>query len=337
MKQYADNTPSLLSKTALRRMGLALLVSIPLMLFCLWLFAAQPSSSANTPSKLTSDATRLRSHVVMLSDTLFPRNSGELTNLNRCADYVAGEFRVAGATVEFQTFTVDEKQYRNVIGRFGGTNEAALIVGAHYDSCGMTPGADDNASGVAALIELACLIGTNRLTKPVELVAYTLEEPPYFKTPYMGSAIHAKSLVAQGRQVRGVIVLEMVGYFSDAPGSQSYPAPLGLYYPGQGNFIAIVGCAGQGDFIKSAKSSMNGSTPLKVCSVRGIAGMPGIDLSDHLNYWNCGFKAIVITDTAFFRNRTYHRSTDTVAQLDYTRLGYVTVAVYEALKAMDAQ
>ncbi len=146
-----------------------------------------------------------------LSQTFYPRNSTQLDNLTRCAEYIAGHFTRAGATVEYQAIEVEGKTYQNVIGRFKAGQGERVIVGAHYDSSGDTPGADDNASGVAALIELAYLFGKNPPAGEVELVAYVNEEPPFFRMEQMGSVVHARR--AAGQKIKGVIVFEMVGYF----------------------------------------------------------------------------------------------------------------------------
>jgi Zn-dependent M28 family amino/carboxypeptidase len=255
--------------------------------------------------------------------------------LDQCAEYIAQRFEEAGATVEFQAFPVGGKQYRNVIGRFGADKHPRVVVGAHYDTCGEQPGAGDNASGIAALIELAGLLGRSPRTNAVDVVAYVLEEPPFFRTPQMGSAIHAKSIAGAKVMYRGIIVLEMVGYFKDDWGSQSYPTLLlRLMYPNRGNFIGVVGRWDQGDWVKAVKVGMKGTTDLPVVSIRAPSVIPGIDFSDHLNYWPYGIKALMVTDTAFYRNKAYHSSGDTAERLDYNRMVDVAVAVFGAIESM---
>jgi Zn-dependent M28 family amino/carboxypeptidase len=272
----------------------------------------------------------LKSHVGKISQTFYPRDWKHLDNLNKCADYIALHFENAGAIVELQGFTVQGSQYRNVIGRFGVGQGTKIIIGAHYDAYGELPGADDNASGVAVLIELAYLLGQNALNKEIELVGYVLEEPPFFRTGSMGSAIHAKSIADQS--IAGVIVLEMVGYFKDERGSQKYPSILlQLFYPNRGNFIAVVGPWDQGDWVQKVKAGMKGATRLPVYSIRAPTIVPGIDFSDHLNYWPYGFNALMITDTAFYRSKAYHTHEDKMNQLDYKRMSDVVVAVFESI------
>ena len=154
---------------------------------------------------------------------------------------------------------------------------------------GELPGSDDNASAVAGLLELAVLLGSTPLETRVDLVAFTLEEPPYFNTEHMGSAVHARSLRKQNFAVRIMISLEMIGYFSDAPNSQRFPLPLmDLLYPPKGNFIAVIGKIGQGDVVRRMKKGMRTGSALPVYPFNAPASMPGINLSDHINYWNQG-------------------------------------------------
>ncbi len=298
-------------------------------------FIAQPSTRSNKPSTKKVNSTYLRQHVVAMSETFHPRDSENPQNLDRCADYISDHFKKAGASVEMQEFVVDKKTYRNVIGRFGTDKQKKIIVGAHYDSCGDTPGADDNASGVAGLLELARLIGENPLEVEIELVAYTLEEPPYFGSEEMGSAFHARSVASQKDRIIGVIVLEMIGYFNDEPDSQNYPIPiLKGYYPDRGDFITVVSRWNQGSWISDLKAGMNGTTDLPVYSFRGPSSLPGVDFSDHRNYWPHDIKAAMITNTAFYRNTAYHTENDTANRLDYVRMGKVVVGVYEAIKTL---
>ena len=306
---------------------IALLLGLGLVAGCY--LVAQPTVRSNRPSTRTADADRLREHVVALSQTYHPRDSEHPANLDRCAEYIAGHLRRAGAAVEFQEFAAAGRTYRNVIGRFGVGKDSKFIVGAHYDAYAGTPGADDNASGVARLI------GAEAPDAEVELVAYTLEEPPFFAGPLMGSAIHAKSVAADKARIKGVIVLEMIGYFNDEPGSQNYPLPiLKTYYPDRGNFITVVSRWDQGRWIRNLKSAMKGTTNLPVYSFRGPGALPGVDYSDHRNYWPHGIPAAMITNTAFYRNTAYHTADDTAGRLDYERMGMVVVAVYEALREL---
>jgi len=319
-----------------KRLGMSL-ARITGMLSCILVsgcyLVAQPTFKSNSPSSMTTDSQRLRADVNAMTVDFHPRNWENVRNLNRCADYIAGEMRKAGATVEFQDYQARGNTYRNVIGRFGTGNERKIIVGAHYDSFEDTPGADDNASGVAGLLELARMLGKNPPDLEVELVAYTLEEPPFFRTPLMGSAIHAASVADERDRIIGVIVFDMIGYFSDEPGSQGYPHPfMRIFYPGRGNFITVVSRWDQGAWIKRVKRGMKGATDLPVYSFRAPEALPGIDYSDHRNYWPHDIPALLITNTAFHRNSAYHTPKDTADRLDYDRMGMVVVGTYEVIR-----
>lgn len=296
-------------------------------------FIAQPSTRSNEPSSKQASPDRLRGHVVAISRNFHPRESQHPENLDRCADYISTHLENAGATVEMQAYTAYGSEYRNVIGRFGVGKPKKIIVGAHYDACGDTPGADDNASGVAGLLELARMIAADPPDAEVELVAYTLEEPPFFGGPEMGSAIHAAGVAPEKDRIIGVIVLEMIGYFNDEPGSQDYPVPiLKGYYPDRGDFITVVSRWDQSGWIADLKAGMNGATDLPVYSFRGPASLPGVDFSDHRNYWPHDIPAAMVTNTAFYRNTNYHTEHDTADRLDYHRMGKVVVGVYEAIR-----
>ncbi|MFD2784437.1 M28 family peptidase [Hymenobacter rubripertinctus] len=175
-------------------------------------------------TQAAADTARLRRHLVALTTTPEPRNYRHQASLNQAADYVKAELAAAGGQPTEQPYEVEGQRYHNVLAHFGPETGPRLVVGAHYDVCGEQPGADDNGTGVAALLELARLLGRQpNLPYRVDLVAYTLEEPPFFRTKQMGSYVHAQSLHAAGVPVRGMVALEMLGYYDDRKGSQDYP------------------------------------------------------------------------------------------------------------------
>ncbi len=322
------------------------MVAIALMgLLALVAAVTQPLVSPVRYQSPSVDAARLAAHVKHLSVDLYPRSSDRLDNTERAAKYVFDEFEAAGAKVSIQDVMVRGVTYKNIIARFGPQDGALIVVGAHYDSHGdaatgalypggftpdtHTPGADDNASGVAGLIELAHLLGRQPPSRAVELVAYALEEPPHFRTGDMGSVWHARSLVASKRDVTLMLSLEMIGFFSDAPGSQSFPVPAMQYlYPDRGNFIALVGELGDVANMRRAKALMSGGSDLPVYSINAPAMLQGIDFSDHRSYWGEGYAALMVTDTAFFRNVHYHRASDSHGKLDYRRMAQVVQSVF---------
>jgi Zn-dependent M28 family amino/carboxypeptidase len=314
-----------------------------------WVLLMQPLVIVRPFVAPPVDTARLDAHLRMLSQTLYPRSFDQPDKLEAAASYIHDQFAQTGAAVEDQYFDVEGQRYRNVVVRFGPKEGALLVIGAHYDSHGMasegakhpkgfapethTPGADDNASGVAGLIELARLLAASPPPQPVELVAYSLEEPPWFRTPAMGSACHAEQLRRSGRPVRLMIALEMIGYFSDAPGSQRYPlAPLGWIYPTRGDYIGIIGRFRDGLHTRELKAAMRGATDLPVHSMNALAQIPGVDFSDHRSYWNAGFPALMVTDTAFYRNPNYHQAGDTVEKLDLARMAKVVQGVFAATR-----
>ncbi|PYN18289.1 MAG: peptidase M28 [Candidatus Rokuibacteriota bacterium] len=280
------------------------------------------------------DPVRLEAHVRMLAETLAPRHWKRQDNLDRAAAYVAARLGEAGARVTEQVYAVEAAgRYRNVIGSFGPEAGERVIVGAHYDGAGPFAAADDNASGVAGLLELARLLGTGRTPATrVDLVAFTLEEPPYYDTEWMGSHVHAAALRREGVAVRAMIALEMIGYFSDAPGSQRLPhLLLRVVYPSTGNFVAVIGRLGEAQLARRVKRAMQDATDLDVYSMNAPAWIPGIDFSDHRSYWAQGYPAVMVTDTAFYRNDRYHTPRDTPDTLDYRRMADVVRGVHRAV------
>jgi hypothetical protein len=273
------------------------------------------------------DTGYIRASVEAMTSLQPPRNYSNLRSLDSCANYIRNEFNKTGGRIGVQTFIVNDNTYRNVICSFGPEAAGRIIIGAHYDVCGDQPGADDNASGVAGLLEIARLIGSLQpaLRDRIDLVAYSLEEPPFYHTHQMGSYFHAKALADSAISVKAMISLEMIGYYSDLPHSQEYPFfLLKLFYPTTGNFVLITGKSG--DVISRLKHGMKEASTIPVRTFRR-----GIELSDHINYWSFGFPAVMVTNTAFYRNINYHQASDTPATLDYARLAEVVKGVYWAV------
>lgn len=313
----------------------SLLVILPLLIG--WIVVAQPSTGKNQPSRLSVNPAALEQHVRKLAIDFFPRNDEHPEKLDAAADYILAQFKKTNARVEIQPFSTatalsPDAKFRNLSAHFGPQEGPRFVIGAHYDVYGDLPGADDNASAVAGLIELAKLFDQYPPPVPVELVSYPLEEPPYYATNQMGSAFHARALRTAGIKVRLMICLEMIGYFTDEPSSQKFPnLVLRLYYPSRGNFIALASTFDYRRETLALKKAMQGATPLPVKSINAPRGLPGIDFSDHRNYWAVGYPAVMVTDTSFYRNPNYHKNTDTPATLDYQRMSQVVVAVFEAV------
>jgi Zn-dependent M28 family amino/carboxypeptidase len=265
------------------------------------------------------------------------RNYQQLESLNRVAHFIRQVFEDLGLAVREQTWTVDGQSYTNVIGVYNESKPEVLVVGAHYDVCGDQPGADDNASAVAGLLESARLVSKQKpkLDYSIEFVAYCLEEPPFFGTKKMGSYIHAASLFEAKAAVLGMICYEMIGYFSDEPDSQRYPSEdLAARYPSTANFIIVVGIEPYRAFntrvhrLMAEKASIDVQV-IHFPSEHANSGLAG--LSDQRNYWTFGYPALMINDTSFIRNPHYHERSDTIDTLDFVKMAAVVTAAYRAL------
>jgi hypothetical protein len=284
-----------------------------------------------------ADAARLEADVVALTGLEGFRCYERPDDLERAAEWVKAALMASGLPVEEQSYGVGDRNFRYFVAHYGQEEGPVLVVGAHYDVCGEQPGADDNASAVAGLLETARLLARHGpvVSHRIQLALWPLEEPPNFRTPAMGSAVHATSLALRGVEVEGMICLEMLGFFSDENGSQRFPAPgMGLLYPSRGDFIAVVGNTPSWWFTRRVKGRMAAATRLPVRSINAPAVVPGVDLSDHMNFWREGWNAVMITDTAFYRNPNYHEPTDTPDTLDYDRMADVVTGVYAAVTTL---
>jgi Zn-dependent M28 family amino/carboxypeptidase len=208
-----------------------------------------------------------------------------------------------------------------------------IILGAHYDSM-RGPGADDNASAVAGLLETARALAGEPTGRTVRFIAFTNEEPPLFKKKSMGSRVYAKAARENEDDIKGAIILEMIGYFSDKPRSQRHPPGLNLFYPNRGNFIGIVGNARSRHLIRHTVSSFRKATALPIESIIAPNVVIGIGMSDDWSFWKEGYPAAMITDTAYYRNPNYHKRSDTYDTLDYESMAEVTKGVLAAVRSL---
>jgi len=301
----------------------------------LGLLVAQPTLSG--PRRTAGDASpeRLRQHVEAFARDFVPRTYADTQNMARCRSYLTEQFRACGAAVTAQVYTVSKIPCANIVALIPGASPERVVIGAHYDAVATTPGADDNASGTAGLLELARLLQGSKPACTIELVAYCTEEPPCFGGELMGSYQHAKALSDARIPIRAMIALEMIGCFSDAPDSQTYPVPaMRLFYPSRADFIGVVGDMRQWQLVRRVTRNMKRVSAIPVCSVTVPDFIPGIDYSDHRSYWAFGFPAIMVTDTAFYRNFRYHTAEDTSDRLDYRRMALTVDAVREAVSEL---
>lgn len=322
-----------MARSYLLRSLVRLVILIVAGLLALWWVLARPMIGQRVLPRMPDkvDTSTLRERVEILSQRFVPRDSDHPEILIEASEYISSEFRSTGARVGYQEFEVAYKRYRNVIAEYGPETSDVVVIGAHYDTAGDQPGADDNASGVAGLLELGRLLSRARLQSKVVLAAYVLEEPPHFRTGAMGSAAHARSLRERGISVKLMISLEMIGYFSDQENSQDFPLPmLKLFYPSRGNFILVVDRLFS-NRAQELKKWMSAASDLPVYSINAPAIIPGVDFSDHLNFWNNGYPAVMVTDTSFYRNDAYHTRRDTADRLDYQKMAQVVLGVYNYL------
>ncbi len=279
--------------------------------------------------------TNLKADVSALFNTPEPRSVLHLKSLNLAADHIKTEWEKLGLTVTEQMFHVGGDEFKNLIVSFGPAKGKRYVIGAHYDVCeeeaSNARGADDNASGVASLLELSRLLVKSKvtLTHRLDLIAWTLEEPPHYATPNMGSAVHAKFLKGANIEVGGMISLEMLGYYSDKPESQEFPfAFLKYFYPSVGNFIMVAGNIPSFGWNQKIKEAFQRYSKVPIASISAPAFIRGIQFSDHRNYGAEGFHSTMLTDTAFYRNHNYHQSTDTPNTLNYEKMAEIVNGLY---------
>ena len=293
----------------------------------------------------------LLKHLRFLCEIQPARNYRNIASLNKIAQYIFSFFEEQNLPTKSQDFQVklpenvniptkeitlvESYTYKNIIAEYQPQKESKLIVGAHYDVDGEQPGADDNASAVAILLELAKQIAQTKpsLDYGIEFVAYSLEESPFFYTPYMGSAVHAKSLKQNNTKVKAMICLEMLGYFSDEENSQRFPVPeLALLFPSKGNFVVVVGRKEEEFLTKEVEKYMMQGGGVGIYSLNApIEYLQDITRSDHYNYWKEGYPALMLTDTSFLRNPNYHQKTDTIDTLNLEKMSELTKQIYWAI------
>jgi Zn-dependent M28 family amino/carboxypeptidase len=289
-----------------------------------WTLRQPNIGSEPYPGTARADAARLEQHVRFLSAAGEWRSVHNAAGMSRAADYIAATFAATGATVSQQPYKAGPVETKNVVARFGLEARPRVVIGAHYDVYGDFAGADDNASGVAGLLELARLLDGMNLPTAVELVAYSSEEPPFFGGPQMGSAVHVAALKSAAVPVVAMISLEMIGCFTER--QQHQGILLTTIYPRHGRFIALAGRWADRDLVADAKKCFRGAGSPEAVSYSGPTGL-GADLSDQRNYWAAGIPAFMVTDTAFMRNPNYHAATDTADTLDYQRMAGVVDGV----------
>src|SRR5215211_7899060 len=266
--------------------------------------------------------------VQMLAGDIGERNLNKPDRLTAAADFVTQRFVQCGLAPERQPFNAAGKRCENIVAEVRGTTAEIVLVGAHYDTVPLSPGANDNGSGVAALLALARRFSGQTPGKTLRLVAFPNEEFGHPKADEMGSWVYAKACRARADRIPAMISLETIGYFSSRPGSQKYPFPgLGCFYPTSGDFIALVGNVRSRALVRRALSSFRRRAQIASAGTALPAAVPGISWSDHWSFWQHGYQAIMVTDTAPFRYPQYHKREDTPDKLDYDGMTRVVTGI----------
>lgn len=275
-------------------------------------------------------AEELRAHVTALTVEIGERRAVVGDSLKRAEAYLHAELtKIEGAKLRREPIPNAPGDPANLVLDLPGSKAGPLIVlGAHYDTAPEgTRGANDNGSGTASALVLAKRLAVAPRALPIRIVLFANEEMPYFQTDAMGSLVHARGCRARGEELRAMFSLETMGYYSDAPGSQKYPAPLDRVYPDRGNFIAFVGDVGSRSLVRDGieRFRQHATIPSEGGALPSI--LPGVGWSDHWAFWQSGYQAVMVTDTALFRDPTYHRPSDVASNLDFERLGRVVVGL----------
>lgn len=324
---------------ALARLAVILVV----IMAALFTFLRMPGSSLSGPlPALTaaekSCARRLAGHVRHLAGDIGPRNIWTYTAMAETVAYLRNQLGAMGYDVHELPFTAKGVTSVNVEVEIRGSRlpDEIIVVGAHYDTVFGCPGANDNGSGVAALLELARLLKVRRPQRTIRLVAFANEEPPFFPGKSMGSRVYAMAARKRGDDIRAMLALETMGFYSEAPGSQRYPFPLASFYPDQADFIAFVGNLRSRSLVRQAIGAFRSAGRMPSEGLAAPFFITGVGWSDHWSFWQEGYPAMMVTDTAFYRYDAYHSAEDTPERLDYPRLARVVSGLVPTVLALAA-
>ncbi len=278
----------------------------------------------------------LRVHVQKLAGDIGERNVPTFGALKAAADYLERTLTDLGYTVHHHTYPVYDRICDNldvdVVG--GARRDQIVLVGAHYDSVTGAPGADDNASGSAAVLSLARVFAGKRPARTIRFALFANEEPPYFWNPEMGSLVYAKEARARGDDIVAMLSLETLGYYAEGAGTQRYPFPMSLFYPDRGDFVGFVGNTSSRGLTREVVRSFRGGArfPSEGAALPGF--IAGVGWSDQWSFWQVGYPGVMVTDTAPFRNPNYHKRTDRPETLDYPRFARVTAGLERVIEAL---
>jgi Zn-dependent M28 family amino/carboxypeptidase len=281
---------------------------------------------------------RLRGDVERLAGYIGERHIWRPDALAQAAAFIRAALVEAGFVPGAQTFEARGVRVQNVeaIARGASTPAEAIVVGAHYDTIGGSPGANDNGTGIAAVLELARRFAGHTLPRSIRFVAFVNEEPPFFQTEEMGSLVYARAARARGDRILGMLALETMGYYSDEAGSQQYPDPLGAFFPDVGNFIGVVGNLESAALVEQIRTAFAAHSAFPIQAAPMPAELPGAGWSDHWSFWQAGYPAVMVTDTAPFRYPWYHTAEDTPDKVDFAKLTAVVDGLEAVVRALAA-
>jgi Zn-dependent M28 family amino/carboxypeptidase len=328
----------------LRLVSAAVVLSLVAGLIWILQMTQMPLRSYSRPLPLLSSAQaelqgRLSAEVKYLSETIGERNVWRKGSLQIAVNHFRSDLQQAGYAVTERTYRAEGQDVSNLEVSVAGSesDSGTLVVGAHYDTVAGTVGADDNATGVAAVLELAHQLRGSKPRRNIRFVIFVDEEPPFFQTSSMGSLVYAQQLRRENVRVSAMISLEMLGFYSDAPGSQKYPALLGLFYPSRGNFLGFVGNSESRDLVRRAIRGFRESTAFPSEGIAAPAEWPGIGWSDQWSFWQEHYPAIMITDTALFRYPYYHTPLDTANRLDFDRMARAVEGIQHVVGSLSQE
>jgi Peptidase family M28 len=316
-------------------------IAVVAVLVLLWWFGMRmPEKNVTKAGPLSPDEVvlreELRASVQKLAGEIGERNLWHYAQLNAAADFIEDSFSQAGLRTRRDSYDVRGKTCHNIEAEIPGAQPEIILVGGHYDSVFGSPGANDNGTGAAATLALARRFATAKPKHTLRFVAFVNEEPPYFLSGEMGSLIYARRCKEQGNQISAMISLETIGYFSDAPHSQTYPSPgLGLFYPNVGNFIGFVSNVHSRVLLRRVMALFRKHARVPSEGASLPAFIPGVSWSDQWSFWQQGYSAIMVTDTAPFRYPYYHSSNDTPDKLDYDRFTLVVSGMEKVIEELD--
>jgi hypothetical protein len=320
--------------------GLRIGVAVIAVLVLLWWFGMKmPGKNISQAGPLSSDEVALREElratVQKLAGEIGERNMWHYSALNAAADFIEHSFSQAGLRTRRHNYEMGGQPCHNIEAEISGNRPEIIVIGAHYDSVFGSPGANDNGTGVAAMLALARRFAGAKSKHTLRFVAFVNEEPPYFLSGEMGSLVYARRCKERGDKISAMISLETIGYFSDAPNSQTYPsAGLGIFYPTVGNFIGFVSNVRSRALLRRAVKLFRKNAKIPSEGAALPAFIPGVSWSDQWSFWQQGYPAIMVTDTAPFRYPYYHSSNDTPDKLDYDRFTLVVSGMEKAIHEM---